>query len=189
MIKKIYSILFFSILQLAFNTGLTDIKINGGNYGYIFKFFITGTTEESISKSINIPVILLVSGDEKEAKCSIENTDSGNVAFYSCLYDGNINGNDIYIKYEEGNIFGIDNNSENNKIQPLPLNIKFLEVTNLAFYDTNWQYDLKGEINSGEQITLGFISYMSIKVNNTNTIAGCILFYCFLYFNYHLILA
>ena len=170
-----YIILFFSILQLALNTGLTDIKINGGNYGYIFKFFISGTTDESINKSINIPVILLVDGDEKEAKCSIENTDSGNVAFYSCLYDGNINGNDIYIKYEENNIFGIDNNSENNKIKPLVLNIKFLEVTNLEFYDINWQYDLKGEILNGEQITLGFISYMPIKVNNTNTIAGCIL--------------
>ena len=125
MITKMYIILFFSILQFTFNTGLTDIKINWGNYWYIFKFFISGTTEESINRLINIPFILLVAGDEKEAKCSIENTDSRNVAFYSCLYDGNINGNDIYIKYGENNIFYIDNN---NKIKPLVLNIKFLIV-------------------------------------------------------------
>ena len=174
MITKLISIIILlSIFGIAFLNGLSSITINGGNYGYDFVLFITGTTETSITKSINLPIKLLVDGDELEAKCSVENTASGQAAFYSCIYDNNIdNENNIYIKYEENNIYGIN---ENSLIKPFAINIKFLEAINLEYYDGNWQYILKGELNAAQEITLGFITYMNIKVNNTNKISGCIL--------------
>ena len=119
MSAKIYIIILISLFQLSFPITLSNIKVNGGNYGNIFKFYISGTTTESITKSINIPMIILIEEEEKEAQCSIENTESGGQALYTCTYSENIESN-IYLKNEQDNISGIDDNIQ---IKPIDLNI------------------------------------------------------------------
>ena len=169
MSPKIYIIILISIFQLIFPTTLSDIEVNGGNYGNIFKFYISGTTTESITKSINIPMIILINEEEKEAKCTIENTESDSLALYTCTYSENIESN-VYLKNEQDNLSGI---TENKQIKPIELSIKYIEGFNLEFIDQVWQYDLKGEINGETQINSGLLVYMNIKANNTQKIAGC----------------
>ena len=170
MSTKIYIIILISIFQLSFPIALSNIKVNGGNYGNIFKFYISGTTTESITRTINIPMKILIEEEEKEAQCSIDNTESGSLALYTCIYSENIESN-LYLKNEQDYISGINVNM---LIKPIDLSIRYIEVFNLEFIDQVWQYNLKGEINGETQINSGSLVYMNIKVNNTNKIAGCI---------------
>ena len=168
---NIYIIL-ISIFNLYLNIPITNIEVNGGNYGNSFIFYISGTAEESISKSITVPIIILIDDEEKEVKCSVEDTVSGSLAFYSCKYNKNIESN-VFLKKELDNHLDDTGNIE---IKPLNLNIKYLETFNLEFIDLIWEYTLKGELYEGIQIKEGSLSYMNINVNNTNKKAGCLLF-------------
>lgn len=166
---NIYIIL-ISIFNLSLNIPLTNVEVNGGNYGNSFIFYVSGTADASISKSISVPMIILINEEEKEVKCSIENTESGSLALYSCKYNINIESN-VYLKKE------LDNHPDdigNIEIKPINLNIKYLEAFNLEFIDQIWQYNLKGELNEENQIKEGSLSYMNINVNSTNKKAGCI---------------
>jgi hypothetical protein len=157
------------LLYQIFCSTLTGVQVNGGNFGNSFKFIISGTTSETITKSTNIPVIIIISGEEKEAKCSIGNTASGETAIYSCIYSTNING-DVYVYLKNlQDFFQISNNLE---IKPIELSIKYVEAKNLEYVDAVWQYEFKGE-KEGCGMNLGSIGYMGITSNNTNTIAGC----------------
>ena len=166
MSKLFYIILLISILQTIFLLDLTSIEVNGGNWGSSFKFIISGTTSQLITKSSNIPVDLLIgegeSQEQKEAKCSVERTESGQKALYSCLYNENVIGT-AFFKNEENQY----------EISPFSLNIQYIEASNLKYIDQVWQYDLKGEYTGGSQIILGSISYMNIKSNDTLKTAGC----------------
>ena len=167
MSKKANVALLILLFQLIFCSTLTNVQVNGGNFGNSFKFIISGTTSEAITKSANLPVIIIISGEEKEAKCSIGNTPSGETAIYTCIYSANINGN-VFLK----NVQDIFEISDNLEIKPIELSIKYIETKNLEYVDGIWQYEFEGEKEGGE-ITLGSIGYMSIKSNDTNKIAGC----------------
>ena len=160
------------LLKLYFYASLTNIKIYGGNYGNTFKYIISGTAESDIKKSSNIPIKILIENIEKISLCSVENIKSGEIALYSCIYEGNLNGT-IKIKVEQDNISGIE--EEENEIKPFSLSIKYIEGINIDFENEIWEYDIKGEISGDEEIPIGSLSYMDIKVNNTNNLAGCIL--------------
>ena len=99
MSKKANVALLILLFQLIFCSTLTNVQVNGGNFGNSFKFIISGTTAEAITKSANLPVIIIISEEEKEAKCSIGNTHSKKTAIYSWIYSTNINGN-VYLKIE-----------------------------------------------------------------------------------------
>ena len=159
------------LLKLYFYASLTNIKIYGGNYGNTFKYIISGTAESDIKKSSNIPIKILIENIEKISLCSVENIKSGEIALYSCIYEGNLNGT-IKIKVEQDNISGIE--EEENEIKPFSLSIKYIEGINIDFENEIWEYDIKGEISGDEEIPIGSLSYMDIKVNNTNKLAGCI---------------
>ena len=165
------SILLISFFQLVFLSSLTEFQVIGGNYGNSYKFIISGTAREEINKSINIPITIIFGEEqEKEAKCSIENTSSGQTALYSCIYTNNVEER-VYIKSGQNNFLESDSNVE---IIPLSLEIKFLEAINLEFIDEIWQYELKGEKSETNGINLGSVAYMNIKVNETNKKAGCV---------------
>ena len=146
MSTKIYIIILISIFHLSFHNTLTSIKVNGGNYGNIFKFYISGTTTDSIIRSINIPMIILIENggeqEEKEAKCSVEDTPSSGLALYTCSYNENIQSN-VYLKSEQENI----GNTDDLQIKPQDLTLEYIEVFNLEFIDQVWQYDLKAKKN------------------------------------------
>ena len=154
-------LLLISFFQLVFLLGLTEFQVTGGNWGNAFKFIISGKTEEAINKSINIPITIVSGeGQEQEAKCSIENTASRQVASYSCIYGNNVNGR-VYIKNVQTNFFESDSNVE---IKPLSLEIKFLEAKNLEFIDEIWQYEIKGEKSGTNEKIIGAVAYMKIKI-------------------------
>ena len=157
-------------LKLSFYVSLTNIKIYGGNYGNTFIYFISGTAESPIIESSNMPIKIKVGDEEKISQCSVENIESGQKAIYSCIYEGNLDGT-IKINEEQDDISGIGEGSE---IKPLSVNIKYIEGINLDFENEIWKYDIKGEISGGDEIPKGSLSYMDIKVNNTNKLAGCI---------------
>ena len=169
--KKFYFILIFSLLNLSYQS-LTDIQVIGGNYGFTFKFIIVGTTNEAISNASNIPIAIEIGGQDFTAECSVENTNTGETAIYSCTYNENINGA-IYLKQGQESISGITSNME---IKPKNLNVNYKEAINLEFNkdNENWEYVIKGEIAEGN-LYIGSLFYMDIKVNNTNGLSGCIL--------------
>ena len=166
MSKLTYIILLISIFQTTFLLDLTSYEVNGGNWGNSFKFIISGTASQLITKSSNIPVDLLIGEEDnqqqKEARCSVERTESGQRAIYSCIYNEIVT-EKIFFKNDETTY----------QINPLSLSIKFTEATNLMYIDQVWEYDLKGEFSGGSEINLGSISYMKIKSNDTVKIAGC----------------
>ena len=168
MSMKLNITLFILLFHLIFSSSLTNIEVNGGNFGNSFKFIISGNTEEIITKSSNIPVVIIIDEEEKEAKCSVENSAAGGKAFYSCIYSNIIDGS-VFLK----NLQDIFEISDNLEIKPIELNLKYSEAKNLEYIDGIWQYEFKGEMSEGDEINLGSISYMSIKSNNTNKIAGC----------------
>ena len=168
MSMKLNITLFILLFHLIFSSSLTNIEVNGGNFGNSFKFIISGNTEEIITKSSNIPVVIIIDEEEKEAKCSVENSAAGGKAFYSCIYSNIIDGS-VFLK----NVQDIFEISDNLEIKPIELNLKYSEAKNLEYIDGIWQYEFKGEMSEGDEINLGSISYMSIKSNNTNKIAGC----------------
>jgi hypothetical protein len=172
--KNQMMVYFFKLLiclNILFIHASAVIQVNGGNYGKNFKFIIKGTATEAIEKSSNVQIILLV-GNEKEeviSKCSVENTGIDQIALYSCLYENSIN-EKVYVKKEQ--VF-ISEFNEDIEIKPLDLSIKYKEAKNLEFFDQTWKYYLEGEINGDNGISLGSISYMIIKVNDTQKLAGC----------------
>ena len=162
-------ILLLLLIKVSIYISLTNIKINGGNYGNTFKFIISGTAQTTIESS-NIPIKILEGAEEKISQCSVDYTESGQNALYSCIYEGNLDGT-IKIKDEQDDISEIGEGSE---IKPLSINIKYIEGINLDFENEIWKYDIKGEISGGDEIPVGSLAYMDIKVNNTNKFAGCV---------------
>ena len=79
------------------NIPITNIEVNGGNYGNSFLFYISWIAEESISKSITLPIIILINDEEKEVKCSADDTVSGDLILFSCKYNKNIESN-VFLK-------------------------------------------------------------------------------------------
>ncbi len=165
---KLYIILLFEIVKIAFNLVLDDIQVYGGNYGSNYKFIIYGKSNETLNES-NIKINLSTTEtDMKEAECSIEKNETSQILIFSCIYNENIDRN-VSMKKQNNNIFGIE---ENQQIKPLNLSIEYLEAKNLEFENEIWEYELKGKVNEPNKIYLG-ICYMDIKINDTNAIAGC----------------
>ena len=174
--RKAFYLIFISLLNLTFQVTLEEIISYGGNYGNIFKFIIIQTIQnENIINTSNIQVKISINQEEEKfAQCSIENNTLGQYFFYICSYEKNIYSENIYISKNQEYSIGIEI-YDYIKISPMYLNLKFLKAWHLQFMDNIWQYDLIGEIQEEEDIPLGTLIYMDIKVNNINQIAGCIL--------------
>ena len=172
MLIVIYTLLIY-LIKITFESN--EVKAYGGNYGNIFKFIISGPSKKEISKSTDIKVYLRTLERTIIAKCSIEDTGNGAIANYSCSYEENINDNNISILEEQEEEFGIDL-PRDMKINPLDLIIEYSKALHLQFIDNIWQYDLYGKINNENlDIPLESLTYMNIKINSTDKIAGCIL--------------
>ena len=167
---KLCIILLFEILKIAFNLVLDDIQVYGGNYGSNYKFIIYGKSNETLNESIIKINISSTEIDTKEVECSIEKTETLQNLIYSCIYNENIDGG-IFIEKQNNNISGIKEDKK--QIKPLNLSIEYLEAKNLEFENEIWEYELKGKLNEPNQVYLGSICYMDIKINDTNAIAGC----------------
>ena len=169
--KKIIPILIeLLIFSITYEAKLDNIKVNGGNYGDSFIFTISGTANEDIFESSNNIIKILVGKEEKEVTCSVNNADTGENAIYTCILEEVIQEIKPVLKKDQGNnIFEI---SENINIEPLSLEIKYLEAENLYFTDKYWNFDLKGETD--KEILVKSLVYMDINVDDSNEIAGCL---------------
>ena len=166
-IPFLIELLFFSV---SYEVILNNIKVNGGNYGDSFIFTISGTAKEDIFESSNIIIKILVGEEEKEASCSVNNADSGENAIYYCILEETIlEIKPALKKDQENNIFEI---SENVDIEPVTLEIKYLEAKNLDFLNNYWNFDLKGETDIS--ILSKSLTYMDINVDDSNEVAGCL---------------
>lgn len=163
----IFIILYFSIADGAY---LDNIKVNGGNYGNIFKFIISGTANDDIINSSNNIIKILIGEEEKDALCSVKNTNSGEIGIYSCILEEFISEGKPFLKKEQdNNIFEI---SENIEIKPQEIELKYKEALNIEFNDNCWIFDLKGETEL--EITPQSLIYLDMNVEDSNQIAGCI---------------
>ena len=169
--KKIIPILIeLLIFSITYEEKLDNIQVNGGNYGDSFIFTISGTANEDIFESSNNIIKILVGKEEKEVTCSVNNADTGENAIYTCILEEVIQEIKPVLKKDQGNnIFEI---SENINIEPLSLEIKYLEAENLSFTDKYWNFDLKGETD--KEILVKSLVYMDINVDDSNEIAGCL---------------
>ena len=166
-IPFLIELLFFSV---SYEVILNNIKVNGGNYGDSFIFTLSGTAKEDIFESSNIIIKILVGEEEKEASCSVNNADSGENAIYYCILEETIlEIKPALKKDQENNIFEI---SENVDIEPVTLEIKYLEAKNLNFFNNYWIFDLKGETDIS--ILSKSLTYMDINVDDSNEVAGCL---------------
>ena len=158
------------IFKITYGAILDNIKVNGGNYGDSFRFTITGTANKDIFESSNNIIKILVGEEEKEASCSVNNAASGEIAIYSCIL-GEIflEGKPVLEKEQQNNIFEI---SENVDIEPLALEIKYVEAKNLNFINNYWNFELEGETD--KEIISKSLVYMDINVDDSNEISGCL---------------
>ena len=167
--KKIFLIVFILYFSISYGAYLDNIKVIGGNYGNIFKFIISGTANDDIINSSNNIIKILTGEEEKEALCSVKDTNSGEIGIYSCNLEEPISGKPFLKKEQDNNIFEI---SENIEIEPLEIELKYEEALNIEFNDDCWTFDLKGETEL--EIASQSLIYLDIKVDDSNQIAGCL---------------
>ena len=67
--KKIKLILLISILSIAIEANLENLKVNGGNYGFSFCFIIFGKANESINNKNDVIQKIQFNGKKEIAKC------------------------------------------------------------------------------------------------------------------------
>ena len=175
-IKKMVTllvILFLNILNPIISITLTDMKVYGGNFGFNYKFTIAGTTQQSIPSSENNIIKISFNNNIKTAKCFVDLTTASSVAIYICIYNQNIEAQNIFIIKDDENVIEINEEIE---IKPFKLTINDIFAYHLEFIENNhWQFYLEGGIekNQNEIILLDYMTYMDIKVNEDNQIAGC----------------
>ena len=167
--KKIFLIVFILYFSISYGAYLDNIKVIGGNYGNIFKFIISGTANDDIINSSNNIIKILTGEEEKEALCSVKDTNSGEIGIYSCNLEESISGKPFLKKEQDNNIFEI---SENIEIEPLEIELKYEEALNIEFNDDCWTFDLKGETEL--EIASQSLIYLDIKADDSNQIAGCL---------------
>ena len=166
-------VLFLSFLNPIVSITLTDVKVFGGNFGFNYKFTIAGTTKKYIPSSENNIIKISFNNNIKTANCSVDLTRAQSVAIYICIYNQNIEAQNIFIIKDDENAIEINEEIE---IKPFELTINDIFAYHLEFVDNNhWQFYLEGEIekNQNEIILLDYMTYMDIKVNEENQIAGC----------------
>ena len=151
-------------------------EVYGGNYGDVFKFIISGTVNRTINSSSNVEINFYISGnDQQTAKCSVENTNKGGIATYSCTYEGNIeDGKPIFVSKKQELDIGILLEADK-QIKPNNLSMIFSQALHLQLIDNIWQYDLYGKLIGEVDIPLGSLTYMNIMLNDDQKNAGCIL--------------
>ena len=169
--KKIFLIVIILYFSISYGAYLDNIKVIGGNYGNIFRFIISGTANDDIIGSSNNIIKILIGEEEKDALCSVKNTNLGEIGIYSCTLEEPISEGKSFLKKEQdNNIFEI---SENIEIKPLQIELKYREALNIEFNDDCWIFDLKGETEL--EIALQSLIYLDINVEDSNQIAGCLL--------------
>ena len=167
-------IIFVFLLKPTFESD--GYEVYGGNYGEVFKFIISGTSNRTINNSSNIEINFYINdNDQLIAKCSVGNTIKGGFANYSCTYEGNIEDDkQIFVSKKQEQDIGILLENEK-KIKPNNLSINFSQALHLQLIDNIWQYDLYGKLNGEVDIPLGSLTYMNIMINDDKKNAGCIL--------------
>lgn len=167
-------IFLFIIFQLENSITINDIQVYGGNYGNLFKFIISGIAQENISSSDNVIMKLIINEKKENSKCSIKETGIGQLAIFSCFFNQNINQNNIYLANDANNEIQL---IENLEIKPLELKLTNIYAYNLEYFESNWQFNLEGELVQNQNFPLDSVTYMDINLNNENKVAGCILKY------------
>ena len=169
--KKIFLIVIILYFSISYGAYLDNIKVIGGNYGNIFRFIISGTANDDIIGSSNNIIKILIGEEEKDALCSVKNTNLGEIGIYSCTLEEPISEGKSFLKKEQdNNIFEI---SENIEIKPLQIELKYREALNIEFNDDCWIFDLKVETEL--EIASQSLIYLDINVEDSNQIAGCLL--------------
>ena len=150
---------------------LNNINVIGGNYNSQFFFTLYGTTEEHIQEFETEKIKIIIEEDEAEVNCSVEEIDQR--VIYSCIYPERIeDGKVIYLKKEQDNIFGIE---ENKVIEPLKLTIEFKEINNLKLIDSDLEFNLKVQSESSLEIIIGSIFHLGIKEDSLNKLSECMI--------------
>ena len=127
-------ILFLSILNPIISITLTDMKVYGGNFGFNYKFTIAGTTQQSILSSENNIIKISFNNNIKAVNCSVDFSADQSVAIYICIYNQNIEAQNIYIIKDDENIIEIN---EEIKIKPFKLTINNIFAYHLEFIENN----------------------------------------------------